>query len=222
MPVDSLVRLVNKAISVVSAFSKPPPATWDPTVIPMRSWIKKFGEISRVEGIGRAYNKLRIETQLRSGGQYIGTDYNGNKYFENKNAPYGRTRWVEYPTVPGVWALEDKVDGSMVSPDWHGWLHYMHDTPGNKVVADFGKPFKQPHRVNQTMLRPCYTTPPGITSKDHSEGEPAAFHKPPGAWGENIKRGRLGAKYQAWDPSGSSGPSELRNYADNAKTLHIS
>ena len=112
------------------------------------------------------------------------------------NAPYGRTRWVEYPTVPGTWALEDKFDASMarptrvaplarprtavpppatnlgpadsgsltlaptsqgpptpaaaqVHPDWHGWLHYMHDAPGSKVSAEYSKPFKQHHRVNQ-------------------------------------------------------------------------
>lgn len=118
------------------------------------------------------------------------------------HAPYGRTRWVEYPTVSGVWALEDKYDASMVHPDWHGWLHYMHDIPGQLVSLEFSKPFKQHHRVNQTMLRPYYTTPAGITSKHHEEGAAPAYHMPPGAWGNPKPRGRLGPKYQAWDPDG--------------------
>ena len=40
---------------------------------------------------------------------------------------------MEYPTVPGVWAIEDKFDASMISPDWHGWMHYMHDHKGSSI-----------------------------------------------------------------------------------------
>lgn len=206
---------------VLAAVKKGPPKIWDPTTHTMRGWMKRFNEMWKSHGFGMAYNKLRMENVMRADGTLVGTDTNGNKYFENKNAPTGHTRWVEYPTVPGVWALEDKYDASMVSPDWHGWLHYMHDIPGNQVLAKFGQPFKQPHRVNQTMLRPQYTTPAGLTSKDHEEGQPAGFHMPPGQSGNTKPRGRLGAKYQVWDPSGVKVESELRNYADNSKTLHL-
>lgn len=215
---DKVFQSVKKALL---ALNKPPPPIYDPTTHTMRGWIGRFREVATKEGFWTAYNKLRMETRMRGDGYLVGTDYNGNRYFENPNAPYGRTRWVEYPTVPGVWALEDKYDASMVAPDWHGWLHYSHDTPGNIVSQIHSKPFKQQHRVNQTMLRPEYTTPPGITSKEFDEGLPAAFHKPPGAMGQDKPRGKLGPKYQPWDPSGKNAAPQLRNYADNTKILDM-
>ena len=111
-------------------------------------------------------------------------DSNGNMYYEDKSAPYGRTRWVEYPTPPGVWCIEMKYDGSMVSPEWHGWLHYVHDKPGNQLAKEFEKPFKQPHTINQSMLRPEF-------SRDGLDAPvPPAFHQPPGATGARVERGR--------------------------------
>lgn len=129
---------------------------------------------------------------------------------------------MAFPTPRGTWAIDDKYDGSMISPDWHGWIHYMHDRPGPSVVAEFAKPSRMQHRVNQTMERKYYTTPEGTTSKHFTEGLPEAYHKPPGMWGNSIQRGRLGPKYQAWDPSASAGgASALRNYADNSQVLHL-
>ena len=48
-------------------------------------------------------------------------------------------------------------------------------------------------------------------------------HKPPGAAAQRQpkQRGRLGPKYESWDPNGEAAPSLQRNYADNAKTLHL-
>jgi hypothetical protein len=54
-----------------------------------------------------------MESTLRKG-SFVGKDYNGNMYYEDKNAPYGRTRWVEYPTPKGIWAIEQNYDASMV------------------------------------------------------------------------------------------------------------
>jgi NADH:ubiquinone oxidoreductase subunit len=122
--------------------------------------------------------------------------------------------------VPGTWALEDKFDASMVHPDWHGWIHYMHDIPGDRVSRDFSKPFKQHHRINQTMLRPYYTTPANTTSKHFVEGQPPAHHTPPGALDNKRPRGRLGPKFQPWRP-GAPVQNELRNYADNTKILDM-
>jgi len=208
---------------LVATFLKGPVKRWHPDFVSINGWMKRFKDISRAEGFGTAYNKLRMETTMRQQeGHFVGTDYNGNRYYENLNAPSGHTRWVEYPTPAGVWGIDDKYDGSMVAPDWHGWLHYMHDMPGSKVTPEFSKPFAMPHRVNQTMERKYYTVPAGITSKDFSEAQPEAYHKPPGAWRNEKPRGRLGPKYQAWDPTGGqSGMSELRNYADNSERLHL-
>ena len=60
---------------------------------------------------------------------------------------------------------------------------------------------------------------PPETSKHHEEGLPAAFHTPPGSIHIEKPRGKLGHKYQSWDPSGEAKPSELRNYVDNTKIL---
>merc|ERR1712086_359360 len=125
-----------------------------------------------------------METTMRKG-RFMGKDYNGNSYYKDKNAPYGRTRWVEFPTPAGVWAIEMKYDGSMVSPEWHGWLHYTHDKTGPQMVAEFEKPFVQPHKINQSMLRPEFD-------------QPTAFHQPPGQMGQLTPRGRVGSKYESW------------------------
>eukprot|EP00908_Phaeocystis_cordata_P018993 Transcript_30491.p2 GENE.Transcript_30491~~Transcript_30491.p2 ORF type:complete len:218 (-),score=76.94 Transcript_30491:219-872(-) len=209
--VEALSGFVGGA---VKGFFKGPPAIYDPTVHTMRGWQKKFQEVWLKEGFGAAYNNLRMMTVMRTGGVLVGQDHLGNRYFENKDAPYGRTRWCEMPTPSGVWAIEDKYDGSMIPPEWHGWMTYMHDIPGSTVNAKYAQPFRTPWRENQTFLR-----------KEFYPDEPAGFHKPPGQWGvrtpEQPARGRIGPKYAAWDPNGSNEPAELRNYADNSKRLEI-
>ena len=98
-----------------------------------------------------------------------------------------------------------------IPPEWHGWMVYAHDMPGSLVNAKFAKPFSEPWRMNQTFLR-----------KQFYPDQPEGFHKPPGSWGPNVARGRIGPKYAPWDPNGSpSEPATLRNYADNAKRLEI-
>ena len=99
-----------------------------------------------------------------------------------------------------------------IPPEWHGWMIYAHDIPGNQVNAKFAQPFREPWRMNPTFLRKQF---------GHEEG----FHKPPGQWGKvNVARGRIGPKYASWDPNGtaaSAEPATLRNYADNSKRLDI-
>jgi len=249
---EALKKLAKSALSTATnVLTKQPPKLWDPTKTTIEGWTSRFSAEWRVHGLAYAWNKVRMETYIRSPGQFVGQDANGNRcrlalafalvqadrarrtpglspalllpprYYENLNAAYGRTRWVEYPVVRGTWAIDDKYDASMVHPDWHGWVHYTHDVPGNKVSADFSKCFKQHHRVNQTMLRPEYTTPVNFTSKDFSEGLPPAFHTPPGAVNCTKPRGRLGPKYQPWSPTGEAPKNELRNYANNTKILSM-
>ena len=59
-------------------------------------------------------------TRLR--GELVGTDDEGNRYYQDKrtNAGRRRKRWVIYHGEP---------EASRVPPDWHGWLHYTSDTP---------------------------------------------------------------------------------------------
>ena len=113
---------------------------YNPQYITGENALKRFSETVRAEGYWGAYNKLRMESVYRKG-TLVGSDGNGNKYYEDRNAPYGRTRWVEYPTPPGVFQIELRYDGSMVSPEWHGWLHYMHDKTGPELVRWTPRPF---------------------------------------------------------------------------------
>jgi len=207
--IAAATRVAQGVMAAVKAGVKdgPPKGLFNPEYITGANAFKRFKEVERAEGFGKAYNKARMESTFRKG-NYVGTDYNGNKYYEDKSAPYGRTRWVEYPTPGGVWVIEQKYDGSMVSPEWHGWLHYTHDKTGPQMVAEFEKPFKQSHIINQSMLRPEF-------------GFENGFHQPPGSIGQQIARGRVGPKYESYVGSPQSAKPELRNYADNSETLHI-
>jgi len=202
------------ATKMMDALKKPPPKPFYPSFYFAKNALARFKEVQRKEGFGAAYNKARMETFLRKG-TFVGEDENGNKYYEDRNAPYGRTRWVEYPTPKGVWSIEQRYDGSMVSPTWHGWLHYMHDKTGPVLAAEFEKPFKQEHKINQSMLRPEFTR------EGLDVPFPTAFHQPPGTYAARVTRGRIGPKYEAWNGSPATANPELRNYADNSKTLEI-
>jgi NADH:ubiquinone oxidoreductase subunit len=94
---------------------------------------------------------------------------------------------------------------AQISPEWHGWLHYVHDKTGPQLAAEFEKPFKQPHKLNQAMLRPGYAR----------EGldEPVALgvHQPPGSYALRVTRGRVGPKYEAWSGSPTLANPEVRN-----------
>src|SRR5688572_32193887 len=54
-------------------------------------------------------------TKMR--GELVGTDAEGNRYFQHKRVIAGRRRkrWVMYNGV---------AEASRVPADWHGWLHY--------------------------------------------------------------------------------------------------
>jgi len=202
--------MLARLSELAGMLAKKPPKLYDPSCYPLSGAIKKFQEMQRKEGFAGAYNKVRMESTLRRG-TFVGTDRNGNKYYENLDMPYGRTRWVEYPTPDGTWAIETKFDGTMVSPEWYGWLHYTHDKPGPQVTKEYEKPFRQDHEICTTMQRPQY---------QRIGGEPreALYHMPPGQWANTKPRGKIGNKYESWyQPEKPL----LRNYADNSQTLHI-
>ena len=54
-------------------------------------------------------------TKMR--GELVGTDAEGNRYFQDKRIIPGRRRkrWVMYNGV---------AEASRVPAEWHGWLHY--------------------------------------------------------------------------------------------------
>lgn len=62
----------------------------------------------------------------------VGTDKFGNQYFERmQDEIYGRHRWV-------VYADKKNYDASTVTPEWHGWLHFICDE--NPVNHNFEDP----------------------------------------------------------------------------------
>ena len=112
---------------------KAPPKVYNPQYMTGKNFWIRLAEERAARGWWGVFNKLRMESTFRKG-TLVGSDANGNKYYQDNDAPYGRTRWVEYPTPMGVTQIDNKFDGSMVSPEWHGWLHYMHDKTGPQMV----------------------------------------------------------------------------------------
>ena len=106
----------------------------------------------------------------------IGTDEQGNKYYENKNQINTRQRYVIYSDTN---AKEGRVDGSRVPAEWHAWLHYMdHHNPTEDTT---NKPiFKLPHQntaLSNQGAFPNYV-PPGHIVNEHAEEDYKEYTKP--------------------------------------------
>jgi NADH:ubiquinone oxidoreductase subunit len=96
------------------------------------------------------WNGSTLSTRLytKSNGRFIGEDTAGNRYYEDKKGlgPADRPRrWVIY---------NGEADASKVPPEWHGWLHYIVDEPGN--VAYQAKSWQKPHVPNLTGTPAAY------------------------------------------------------------------
>lgn len=67
------------------------------------------------------------------GGTLVGTDAYGNKYFEKKDAQLNRDRWVVFAGATDF----VNQNPTVVTPEWHGWLHFITDDhPGNVRAWD--------------------------------------------------------------------------------------
>jgi NADH:ubiquinone oxidoreductase subunit len=106
-------------------------------------------------------------------GALVGTDSEGNRYFQEKRAPKDRPRgrWVMY---------KGKAEASKVPPEWHAWLHRTIDTPPTEAKRPV-KPWQKEHLANQT-------------------GTTAAYH-PPGSEYEGGRRAKATGDYEPWRPS---------------------
>ena len=109
-------------------------------------------------------------TKMR--GERVGTDAEGNHYYQDKRVIAGRRRkrWVMYNGV---------VEASRVPADWHGWLHYTTDTP----PPAGGRPRKAWQKEHL----------PNLT------GTPLAYHPPGSAVAENHDS-KPKPHYEAWRP----------------------
>ncbi|KNC82620.1 hypothetical protein SARC_05094 [Sphaeroforma arctica JP610] len=74
--------------------------------------IKELGGIKGMVDKGWKYKELRT-------GTLIGTDANGNRYFQDKSYIFGRSRFADVKAK----------DPTSIAPEWHRWLHYMTDDP---------------------------------------------------------------------------------------------
>lgn len=74
-------------------------------------------------------------------GKLVGEDNLGNKYYT-----YKAKRWVIY---------NGAIEGSRVSPEWHGWLHHTFDNmPNDNPLPQ--KPWQKPHQENLTGTDAAY------------------------------------------------------------------
>ena len=104
-------------------------------------------------------------------GKPVGTDEQGNRYYEERSAAKGKKprRWVIYNGM---------VEASRVPPEWHCWLHYMVDeVPGSDARR---WAWEKDHQPNLT-------------------GTDEAYH-PPGSLSAQAARPKATGDYEAWQP----------------------
>ncbi|KAJ2954176.1 hypothetical protein O0L34_g2410 [Tuta absoluta] len=131
----------------------------------------KFANAARMirsnGGIMKSLYKLWRYESLKEG-KYVGSDFWGNRYYENNYYMLCRNRWVEYYDNC-TW----NYDGSMVNADWFGWLHHKTDKLPHQDVAKqelynnpYTKKWLQGHEENLTATARAYypysTTPATI------------------------------------------------------------
>jgi NADH:ubiquinone oxidoreductase subunit len=109
-------------------------------------------------------------TKMR--GDLVGTDADGNRYFQDKRVIAGRRRkrWVMY---------NGDVEASRVPPDWYGWLHHTTETPPPAGGLP-RRPWQKEHLPNLSGTEYAYH-PPGSSLIESRDSKP----KPP---------------YEAWRP----------------------
>ncbi|SJZ57057.1 NADH:ubiquinone oxidoreductase subunit [Enhydrobacter aerosaccus] len=102
-------------------------------------------------------------TKMR--GELVGTDAQGNRYYQDRRLIPGRRRkrWVIYNGV---------VEASRVPADWHGWLHYTTDSPPPAGGLP-RKPWQKEHEWNLTGTGLAYRPPGSSLSTSGEKPKPA-------------------------------------------------
>lgn len=108
-----------------------------------------------------------------SGAKKIGTDSEGNKYYEAKarkgyNHP---RRWVVY---------NGEAEPSRVPPEWHGWLHYQTDAVPSDAEDSYRQPWQKAPIANVS-------------------GTPAAYHPSGHILAGGVRPAATG-DYESWVP----------------------
>ncbi|PWZ55755.1 putative NADH dehydrogenase [ubiquinone] 1 alpha subcomplex subunit 12 [Zea mays] len=97
---------------------------WPPTYSPFfKEWVWLC-----VSAVSTANLFFPRQTKIHNiGATLVGVDKFGNKYYEKlHDTQYGRHRWVEY-------AEKGRYNASQVPAEWHGWLHHITDSTGDKA-----------------------------------------------------------------------------------------
>jgi NADH:ubiquinone oxidoreductase subunit len=85
------------------------------------------------------WNSQTLGTRLYTWrrGKYVGSDSSGNLFYESDSR---KRRWVIF---------NKDIDASVISSEWHGWLHHtVNLSPtSNKPVR---KKWEKPHLANKT------------------------------------------------------------------------
>ncbi|KAI9330786.1 NADH ubiquinone oxidoreductase subunit NDUFA12-domain-containing protein [Zopfochytrium polystomum] len=112
----------------------------------------------RSHGLFRTFKQILV-IGIPKSGKLVGKDEFGNEYYENRNDPVFRGRWVLY----SKW----NVDASQVPAEWHHWLHSMtDDVPTAETVP---KPFfARRHTENVTGSTGAFKTYSTVTPKIES------------------------------------------------------
>jgi NADH:ubiquinone oxidoreductase subunit len=153
-------------------------------------------------------------------GECVGTDVNGNTYWEDLREKHGQHRWVEYKNL---W----DYDAAQVPPSWHGWLHHITDEVGPSTDAWLEAKRADHIRLDKTDNTPfpdhvghydptaCDTTAGLLTNstqlKNRGYGvgnllktadEPDGYYKQPGSETSDKDMAFKRVKgYEPWDPS---------------------
>merc|ERR1712137_178394 len=110
------------------------------------SWKQICNELVRLgprEVLRKVFNYKFIKV-----GTLVGTDHFGNEYYENRQYPYPKDRWVEYNTP---------IDASTVPAEWFGWLHHMVDfNPNHPQYNQLNPIYRREHIPNLTGTKYRY------------------------------------------------------------------
>ncbi|CAH0478789.1 unnamed protein product [Peronospora belbahrii] len=137
-------------------------------VLQTRSFLtvfQKYLEAKKRYGVKNTLWKLYNLGEVKFG-RFVGEDTNGFKYYEDPSELYGQHRWTEYKV--DSW---DEVEGTLIPPEWHLWMHHMTDSvPGENgqdptqwetsdIVTHSDAPFAThlgeygPYYPNKTLYR---------------------------------------------------------------------
>ncbi|XP_072257365.1 NADH dehydrogenase [ubiquinone] 1 alpha subcomplex subunit 12 [Pyxicephalus adspersus] len=124
----------------------------------------------RARGLLGSCMQLIRTSELKTG-TLVGVDKYGNKYYEDKRYFFARHRWVDYTSEMNGRNTYWNLDGSMVPPEWHRWLHCMTEDPPTTHPPPSYKYMWENHQFNLSAT-PGQYVPYSTTRKKIQEWVP--------------------------------------------------